>query len=119
MLIPEDRVENPGVIPASWYSAKRSDVDNATRKEYIKKAFELWRAWEDEAKSTYQTAKTELITNGDHQSANFVNDYIKAASTELAQVNYKMLQLSAKDYDLVEIMNEQEALRSRYKMKLK
>ena len=53
-LIPYKDIDNPNVIPDSWYRYAREDVDNATKENAIKRGLSIWLEWEKETKRLYQ-----------------------------------------------------------------
>lgn len=116
-LIAESPIENPKVIPDSWYRYTRQDVDNGTKKTAIKNAFELWKNWEIETKELYEKSYKDLLELGDIGATNLICELIKDVDYELKQVNRKLLELKSIDYDLSIIVPAQTEIHNHYKSK--
>lgn len=119
MLIPESEVENPKVIPRSWYSTTRQKVDNTTKRNAIKSGLDAWVTWEYETKSLYETMWKELIEQGEISDAMKVQELLCDVNEELGNAERYALNLKAEDYDLGEIFIAQEEEHEQYKHMLK
>lgn len=118
-IIKETPFKNPEIIPSSWYQYTRHDVNTTTRKNAIQAAMERWVNWERDTKKLYEELYQELIKLNEIASANEICKYIKDVDDELAKACQKHIELIADDYDISDIIVEQEQLVKRYKKKLK
>lgn len=114
-LIGEERVDDPKIIPESWYKYSRSDVDMQTKKNAIKSGMQRWVSWEKETKEKLQDVYLELLDKGEIATASFINKFIKDVDRELKYAERKMLDLSSVDYDMTYILEEQSVLHDKYK----
>ena len=118
-LIEEDPIENPDVIPNSWYRYTRQDVDVNTKRNAVKSGIERWVAWEAETKELYQNMYDELIGLGEVAAAKKLCCYIHAVDKELKWAQRKHIDLVAADYGIGYILGEQQHLHDWYKEKMK
>jgi len=117
-LVPALEVDNPEVIPSSWYKYTRDDVDITTKKNAVKNAFEVWRTWEKDTKKLYETLYKECMALNEICAALYIETLVEDVSKELKYVEQECLRLKAIDYDLSVIIPEQETLYEQYKQKI-
>ena len=117
-LIELGNVEDPHVIPDSWYKYTRHDVDNGTKKNAVKNAFQIWEEWETETKKVYESHFRELMNLGEVASAMKIKEFLCDVDEELKCVQRKVLELKAIDYDLSIIVPMQDEIHDKYKEKL-
>lgn len=60
-----------------------------------------------------------LTQSGEDAAAAFILDFIKDVDYELAEAEQKLLELEAIDYDITNIIEEQERVKKKYRNKLK
>lgn len=113
------KVGDPKVIPENWFKYSRQDVDAATRKTAIAAGFEKWITWEKSTKTIYQQMYQELIAINESAGAMEVKKYLEDVDEELAHAQQKALELKAIDYNINDIMMEQEDKYKKYKKMLK
>ncbi len=118
-LVPKAVFENPNIIPDSWYKHKRQDVDNATKSVAIKTGTQLWVDWEKETKKLYQDMYTELMNIGEAASALKVKELLCDADCELKKAERFALEKKGSDYNMADIISEQETIHDKYRKKLK
>lgn len=118
-IIIETPFKNPSVIPESWYQYTRHDVNATTRKNAIQVAMEKWVNWEKDTKKLYEQLYQALININEIAAAEEVMKYLKDVDEELAKACQKHIELAAIDYDISDIIMEQEELKKKYKKKLK
>jgi hypothetical protein len=118
-LIPEKKVDDPEVIPASWYEHKREDVDTATKRKAVQEGYLKWRDWELETFELYKKLHKELMELNEIADAAKVETLICDVCQELKCVNRDILDLEAVDYDICYIIERQACLHEKYKKKLK
>ena len=117
MLIPDERIENPNVIPESWFNHKREDVDSSTKKNAIKAGLTKWVEWERDTKAFYQQMYQELINLGEIASACKVKELIVDVDCELKKAERYWLNKEAMSYDMPTIISEQKKKHDKYKKK--
>lgn len=118
-LVPYKEVDDPGVIPDSWYKYERQDVDAGTKKNAVKSGLERWVNWERETKKFYESMYRELINIGEVASAKFLCDYIEDVDVELKYAERYHISKASTGYDMVYIIEEQPKKHELYKDKLK
>ena len=118
-LIKEQSVPRPSLIPDSWYQYTRHDVNIPTRKSAIQIGFEKWVNWEKSTKKLYESLYQELVQLGEISAAKELAKYIQDVDYELAKAYQKHLELAAMDYDITQVVAEQEKKKKEYKKKMK
>ena len=118
-LVMDQPFENPNVIPTNWYNYTRQDMDVETRTTAIKTGFERWVQWERDTKKIYEYYYQLLIAINEFAAAFELKNYIIDVDKELAEAEQKLIELNAIQYNICEIMNEQEELEKEYIEKLK
>lgn len=118
-LINDNDVAVARSIPSSWFNATRMQVDNSTRKQAVKEAFEKWLAWEKETKEFYEAKFKTLTESGKIAEADKINELIIAVDKELKCLTRKMLEYKAVDYDLSYICYQQDEMHEEYRKKTK
>ena len=118
MLIPETRFENKNIIPESWYSHERGDVDSATKKNAVKSGLTKWVEWERETKDLYEQLYKEAMELGEVTSACKIKELVKDVDCELKKAERYWLNKEAIGYDITAIIEEQKSKHDKYKKKL-
>ena len=118
MLIPEEPVENPNIIPANWYRYKRQNVDAGTKRTAVKNGLTQWVTWEQETKQLYERMYKELIELGEVASAMKIKELICDVDCELKKAERYLLNKEAIGYDLSIIIAEQKEKHDKYKRKM-
>ena len=119
MLIPETRFDTQQVIPESWYTHVRQDVDTATKKNAVKAGLEKWVQWEKDTKKLYDDMFKELMNIGEVASAMFIKCFICDVDKELKKAERYHLNKEAIGYDIVSIISEQKHKHDKYDKKMK
>ena len=117
-LLKLDDIPHPTIIPDSWYKYNSQAVDTGTKRNAIKELMTKWIAWEKSTKKLYQELRNELYTLGEVAAALNLDKYIVDVDKELRHAERKLLALETIGYDIIAIMDEQEALYQKYKKKL-
>lgn len=117
-LIEEDVIENPNIIPASWYRYTKQEVETGTKRNAVKTGIEKWVAWEQETKNLYERMYQELMSIGEVASAKKICCYIMDVDKELKWATRKHIDLVTADYDIGYILGEQDHLHDWYKEKM-
>lgn len=118
MFIPFSNMDNPKVIPESWYRYTRQEVDTGTKKSAIKTGIEKWVKWEKETKQLYQDMHKELMNIGEIAAAKKVGCYVCDVDYELKYAERRHIDLESINYDLPTIVMRQHELHEMYKEKL-
>ena len=116
-LIPENPVENPHVIPESWYRYTRQDVDNNTKQKAVKEGLEKWLKWEKEVRQMYCDFYKELTELHEIKAAMYVEELICGVSKEIKSIERYHLNLRAVDYNMSYIISGQDKKHKKYKRK--
>ena len=106
-LIYLDKIPIPTIIPESWYSYTRQDVDIATKKDAIQKSLVKWIEWEKETKKIYEEVYCELMNVGEIGAAIFLQQFINDVDEEIIDAQKYHLNKEAIRYDMSDIIAEQ------------
>ena len=117
-LIPYSEVDNPEIIPESWYNYTRQDVDATTKKNAVRNGLTKWVDWEKETKQLYEQMYKELIDIDEVASACKIKELIMDVDKELKKAKRYALNKSATNYDLIDIISEQRKKHNKYKRKM-
>lgn len=117
-LCGNSEVSDPGIIPKSWYSYSRDDVDPETRKKAIAASFDEWINWEKETKKLYESFYAEFIALNDIATAEFVKEFILDVEKEIVYSENERLEKSSMDFDIVSILEEQFKIEKTFEKKL-
>ena len=118
MLIPDERIESPNAIPATWYKHVRQDVDPSTKKEAVKQGLVAWVNWEKKTKKFYEQMYVELMNLDEIASACEVKKLITDVDDELKNAEQYLLDKEAINYDMTIIISEQELKKEKYELKM-
>ena len=119
LLRKKDGEEQVSVFSSSWYKYSRQDVDNNTRRNSIKEFMTKWVNWEEETKTFLQNIYKDLVELNEVDAALLIQTLIQDVTHELNDAKQKLLELEIINYDLVEIMDEQESCYHTYNKKIK
>jgi len=106
-LIPDVKVAPTNVIPKTWYSHTKKDVDSSTLRSSVKAGLEMWIDWEKDTQKLYQELYMALMEIGEIASANYVSECISDVTEELKEAECYYLNKKIRDYDITDIMDEQ------------
>ena len=118
-IILDSRFEDPNIIPQQWYQHTRADVSNETKKTSIKTGIEAWVNWEKSTKKLYENLYNELTRIEEVASALMLGKIIKDVDYELAEAEKEWIKQNTLNYDLNDIMIDQENIYKKYKKKIK
>jgi hypothetical protein len=85
----------------------------------VKEGLEKWVAWERSTKSLYERMYTELTGKGEVAARKIVEDLICDVSEELEKAEQYHLNKKAIDFDIVSIIEEQNAIHDKYGCKMR
>jgi len=98
---------------------KRHELTSDVCWNAIKRAWEAYETWELETLQEYERIAHELFSQGDIVTFNFVSDIIKDVGEEVRNISNELSRLKTMDFDLPQIIGEQEDIRERYLKKMK
>ena len=117
-LIPETEIENPDVIPTSWYKYTSMDLDASTVKTAVQNGLKKWVDWEKETKVLYETMYKELLDIGAVSDTIVLKELIEDVSCELRKAEKYQLNKELINYDISTIISEQKTKKDKYKHKI-
>jgi len=118
-IVAEGAFKNPNVIPKDWLNYTQQQVDAANKPSFIKAGLEHWISWEEQTKQLYEQMYLSLWQVGEIAAALAFMKYVTSVDEELAGARNHLLYYSSMDFDMSQIMSEQEELYKDYKKKLK
>ena len=118
-VIKSGQVSDPEIIPSSWFTTFRENVNAQTRKEAMKAALNEWLKWEEETKKLYEECYSELLAKQDIAFSEFLVSYINDVDEELIFIKEELLHKTAMDFDIVSILEEQSSYKKKFKNLLK
>ena len=114
-LIEEDVIENPNIIPMSWYKYTRQQVDTNTKRTSVKDNIEKLYKWESETKEIYESMYIEALDIGEAAVAKKIACLIKHVDKELKYVTRLHIDLVNMDYEIGYIIGCQQQMHDWYK----
>ena len=117
-LLVIENTEPPKIIPETWYKYTTKAVDTGTKRNAVKELMEKWVEWEQSTKKLYQEMRQELIAIGEVAAALYIDTLIEDVTKELRHAEKQYINLETIGYDIVEIIDAQEALYKKYTKKL-
>lgn len=118
-IIFDKNIPSPQVIPTSWEGATRQQVDESTRKRYLKQFITDWHDLEVSTREKYQTWYKQLIEEGHIDASRKVMDLLKCNEHEIKCLERKIIEYSAVDWDMPYVMFQQDELHDKFKDKEK
>lgn len=118
-IIFDKDIPNPRLIPASWEGATRQQVDESTRKKYVRQMFTEWHDWEVLAREKYQKWYKDLVADGHIDAGCKVLELLKDNEKEIKCLQRQIIEYNAVDWDMSYIMFQQESLHEHYREKEK
>ena len=113
-LIEDQQFRNPDIIPENWIGHTRADISDETRRNSIQSGVEKWVIWERQTKSLYQKMYDELVKLGEIAGSEFIMELIKDVDYELADAEQEWIEKKAMNYDVNDIVLEQEDKMKKY-----
>ena len=115
----EDRIDNPDIIPESWYQYSRQDVNSSIRINSIQIGMDKWVDWEKKTKVFYEQMFLELTNLKEIAASVMLKKYIQDVDKELAEACQERLEASAIDFNASNLVDDQNRIYKKYKKKLK
>ena len=107
------------IIPQNWYKHERGEVDANTKRLAIRDLTKTWIEWEKETKTLLETDYKELEALNEVYAMLKIAEILKDVSEELQQAEEKFYNLETFGYDIVSIIEEQQAIYKKYKKKIR
>lgn len=104
-LIPQTTPTVESIIPKDWYSHVRTDVDKATVRQGVQNGHTLWADWQKQTKKLYEDSIKQAETEVDKIE---IRKLLEEVCEELAFAKRKHLSLKNCDYDICQIIQENE-----------
>ena len=117
-LIEEEEIENPKIIPETWYKYKRQEVDISTKRNAVKDGIEKWVAWEKETKDLYERMYVELIDIGEIAASEKIACFVRDVDKELKWAERHHINLVSADYNMSYILGLQDHWHDWYKKRM-
>lgn len=114
-LIQLNKLDQPQIVPESWYKYTTLDVDISTKRNAVKELMTKWVKWETETKNLYQAMRQELCSIGEVAAALYIDCLICDVDEELVWAQKKQIKLETLGYDIGAIIQCSEALHKKYK----
>lgn len=118
-IIFDKDVPNPKLIPSSWEGATRQQVDESTRKKYVRQMFMDWKDWECQAREKYQNWYKQLIAENHIDAGCKVLSLLKDNEAEIKCLERQIIEYDAVGWDMSYIMFQQESIHEHYREKEK
>ena len=118
-MIKYEPTDNPQIVPQNWYKYSKTDVDVSTKKNGIRELLKKWVDWEKETQDLLAACYKELYGINELAAAFYLQELIAEVSDELRGAQEKFINLEAMNYDLSQIVSEQEQLYEKYNEKIK
>lgn len=118
-LIQDGQFNVSKIVPDQWYQHNRSDVSSETKKVSLQSGIEAWVKWERSSKKTYETLYYELLQLKEIAAAGMVKILIQDVDGELAIAEQEWIKIKSLEYNVNDIMLEQDNILKKYKNKIK
>lgn len=118
-IIQMGSIDASSIIPASWYSNKKDNVDPGTRLKAIQAAYDEWIRWEKDTKTLYEHSYAELVALKEIASAEFVSELVKDVDYELSEAMNDKIQNELVSYDFPYLADLQPVKEKTFSKKIK
>ena len=117
-MIKIEPIADPQIVPQNWYKYSKMDVDAGTKKNGIRELIKKWIEWEKDTQELLQSCYKELYGINELAAAIYLQKLITEVSDELKGAQEQYINLEAMNYDLSQIIAEQQTLYEEYKKKI-
>lgn len=117
-LIQDVEIENPEVIPSSWYKYRTQDLDANTVRQAVKDGLTKWINWEHETKELYSSMYKELLDSDAISDTIIVSSMVTDVACELQNAEKYRMSKEFTNYDISGILAEQACKQEEYKKKM-
>ena len=112
-------IDDPGMIPDSWFKYERQDVDTNTKRTAVKNGMEKWIAWEKDTKELFERSFMQLYELNDITGAMKIKKMLKDVNKEIECAEQESLNLNSVNFDISYIVSQQEELCDKYDREMK
>lgn len=105
------------MIPEGWKNANRISVGKSTKQKAVEDGFNEYRQWESDTKALYEKYAVTLRDDGHIADALRVEMLVDDVDGELKCLERMLVDLISAGYDMVYIVESQNAIHDRYKRK--
>lgn len=119
VFVPDQLPKGANISEPLLKGKNRKEIKTEESWGIVQEIFRVYKEFEESNLQKYQQIATEIISNGDISTFNFVSEIIKDVKKELVFVTDKTIELAAHDYDMPTIMAEQAEYMERYEYKIR
>lgn len=113
-FIPDELPKSANIAEPLLNGKNRKTLKMEEMWRIIKEAFRFYREWEEQTLELYQQIAAKLASNGEISAFNFVGEIIKSVKIELDYITDKTIELNSMNWDMAQIVAEQDTLTERY-----
>lgn len=118
-LIYDNNIPAERIVPSGWESYSRQQVDESTRKKYVRQMFMDWKEWEIAARTKYQEWYKQLVAENRIDAACKILDLLHANEKEIKCLERQIIEYDAVGWDMSYIMFKQDEIHEHYREKEK
>ena len=107
------------VIPPSWYSHTRYEVDANTKRTAVHDGFKKWIDYEKDTKQFLLDMAQRLEQANEREAARKLDYLIDHVENEIEHAEEKVMALENSGYDMNFILQQQDKLKSKYAKKIR
>lgn len=114
--------EDPGsveAIPKSYYRINRQETDVSWRRKAVKEAMIKWRDWEKGTDALYKELRYRLAADNELFFAVRIAARCEDVGGETAEAECLLFDLESVEFDMKEILRDQERMKKRYADKIR
>ena len=116
---PDDIPKTANIITPLIKGKSRKETNSSERWTAIKESFKAYETWEDATLREYERIAKQLSERGEIASYRFVSKVVEDVHTELSYISDLLLAYNSMDYDMPQIVSDQDTLFERYEYKMK
>lgn len=116
-MIPDRYEGSVQMIPEGWKNANRISVGKSTKQKAVEDGFNEYRKWESDTKALYEKYAVTLRDGGHIADALRVEMLVDDVDGELKHLERMLIDLISAGYDMVYIVERQDAIHDRYERK--
>ena len=117
-LIKTKAIDDPKIIPNSWYAYEEKDIDATTKRNAVKTGLEKWIEWEQGTVNLYSKMYKELFALGEIDDAKYIECLLHDAQEELCDAESMYIDKKTVDFDISSIISDQKIKLKEYEKKI-
>lgn len=114
-MIPQQGRQSASSVLDKWRGRDRDGIDRDMRRRALIESFEEYVAWERGTLSLYQRACDSFVRGGESFAYHLIETLVCEVGDELAEARRMWTELSATDWDMAYVMEQQRQLESDYR----